>query len=280
MYGQVEFSWEIHRTCNFRCPYCWHFGKWDELSKQNVYPGVEKLIKVWKRMYDLYGECILHILGGEPSIYPNINELLLELIKYHKIFLTTNLSNGFDKLLDCIPEDLINKINISTTFHPMFSQLDEFLPKVKKIKSKICNCVLYLAYPPHLKDLLKYKKIFEDNGLNFSVLTFWGIYDGKKYPDSYTDEEKKLIGINIGSRNGENFQTEPFVPTGKLCNAGHKYGNIQPDGKVLACGGASNTVKVDFIGNIFDPDFKLLDKPMVCPARTCPCNEWAKLLVR
>jgi len=279
MDNQVEFSWEIHRVCNFRCPYCWHFGRWEEFEKQNVYPGLDKLVSTWKRIYDLYGECNLDILGGEPSIYPQINELLLELVKYHRIAVTTNLSGDFDKLVKDIPDNLVDRIKIATTFHPMFAKLDEFLNKVKKIK-KIHRCVVYLAYPPHIKDLLKYKKIFEDNGLVFSVLTFWGMYDGKKYPDSYTDEEKKIIGISISARGGEKFQTEPFIPTGKLCNAGHRYGSIQPDGKVLPCGGAANTVKMDFIGNIFDPDFKLLDKPMVCPAKTCPCNEWAKLLVK
>ena len=93
----VRFSWEIHRTCNFKCPYCWHFGKWEELEKQNIYPGLDKLIQVWKRIYDLYGKCHIDILGGEPSIYPEINELLIELIKYHEVFVTTNLSGSFDK---------------------------------------------------------------------------------------------------------------------------------------------------------------------------------------
>ena len=276
----VSFSWEIHRVCNYRCPYCWHFGKWEEYKSQNIYPGLEKLIQAWKRIYDLYGKCHIDILGGEPSIYPEINEFLLELIKYHNVWVTTNLSGDFDKLINCISPDLVNNIRIATTFHPMFADIDTFLSKAIKIKKKIMQYVVYLAYPPQVKDLEKYKKIFEQNGLRFSVLTFWGTYNGKQYPDSYTDEEKKIIGISLSSRGGEKFQTEPFVPTGKLCNAGHKYGNIQPDGRVLACGGASNTVNMDFIGNIFDSNFKLLEKPMICPAKTCPCNEWAELLVK
>lgn len=275
----VKFSWEIHRVCNFRCPYCWHFGKWEEFEKQNVYPGLKKLVQVWKRIYDLYGKCHIDILGGEPSIYPDVNELLLELIKYHEVFVTSNLSGSFDKLMDCVSPDLSNNIRIVTTFHPLFADIDTFLSKAKKLKNKIRHDVLYLAYPPQIKDLEKYKKIFEQNGLTFSVLTFWGTYNGKKYPDSYTDEEKKIIGISLSSRGGEKFQTEPFVPTGKLCNAGYKYGNIQPNGMVFSCGGISNN-NIGFIGNIFDPNFKLLDKPMICPAKTCPCNEWAELLVK
>ena len=158
----------------------------------------------------------------------------------------------------------------------MFADIETFLSKAIKIKNKIKQNVLYLAYPPQIKDLDKYKKIFEQNGLCFSVLTFWGKYNGKDYPDSYIEEEKKILGLSIASRGGENFQTEPFVPMGKLCNAGHKYALIDPDGTVLSCGGIAMNLKT----NIFDCNFKLLDKPMICPAKTCPCNEWAELLVK
>ncbi len=272
---EVKFSWNIHGSCNFRCPYCWHANKWEEFRKKNVYPGLEKLIQVWKRIYDLYGKCHIDILGGEPSIYPDINELLLELIKCHEVWLTTNLSGDFDKLIDSVSPDLVNNIRMATTFHPMFANLDTFLSKAIKIKNKIKHDVVYLAYPPQIKDLEKYKKIFEQNGLTFSVLTFWGTYNGKKYPDSYTDEEKKIIGLSLASRSGEKFQTEQFVPKEKLCNAGHKYALIDPDGRCLSCGG----IALDIKKNIFDSDFKLLDKPMKCPSQKCPCNEWAELLV-
>jgi MoaA/NifB/PqqE/SkfB family radical SAM enzyme len=33
------------------------------------------------------------------------------------------------------------------------------------------------------------------------------------------------------------------------------------------------------MGNFFDQDFEMLDKPMPCKSQSCPCNEWAFLLV-
>lgn len=281
MINKITFTWEIQWDCNYSCPYCWYHGKWKELKQRNVYPSFEKLSSIWKRIYDLYGECQIEIVGGEPSIYPQFSKLILELLKYHTVSVTTNLSGNIDILINNIDEKIKNRLKIGATFHPLFADINEFLPKIKKVNQKgIYAAAVYLAYPPQLQDIPKYKKIFTDNDIVFSVLTFWGVYNGKKYPDSYTDNEKEIIGISLSSRNNEKFQTEPLITKGKLCNAGHKYALIHPDGEVIPCGGASREGKEIIIGNIFDKNFKLYDKAMQCPSQNCPCNEWSNLMVR
>jgi molybdenum cofactor biosynthesis enzyme MoaA len=100
MKNKISFSWDLHWSCNFRCPYCWWHGKWDEFEKRNVYPGFEKLTAVWKRIYDLYGECHLEIAGGEPSIYPEFSEFILEILNYHTVSIMTNLSGNLDKIIN------------------------------------------------------------------------------------------------------------------------------------------------------------------------------------
>ena len=99
--------------------------------------------------------------------------------------------------------------------------------------------------------------MFTDNDIYYSTSTFWGIYNCKKYPDSYTDVEKEIIGIAISQRENEKFQTEPLITKGKLCNAGHTYALIHPDGEVLPCGGATREGKQVILGNIIDPNFNL-----------------------
>ena len=71
-----------------------------------------------------------------------------------------------------------------------------------------------------------------------------------------------------------------MITKGKLCNAGHTYALIHPYGEVLPCGGATREGKQVILGNIFDPNFKLLDKPEPCPSNDCACNEWAFLMVK
>ena len=281
MKNKISFSWDLHWSCNYRCPYCWWHGKWDEFEKRNVYPGLEKLIAVWKRIYDLCGECHLEIAGGEPSIYPQFNEFILEILNYHTVSIMTNLSGNLDKIINDKSEKVRTRFKMGATFHPLFANMEEFLPKAKQIRQNDMSIgVLYLSYPPQIKDIPKYKKLFSDNDIYFSVSTFWGTYNGKNYPDSYTDEEKKIIGIAIGERKDEKFQTEPLITKGKLCNAGYTYALIHPDGEVLPCGGASWKGEQIIIGNIFDPNFKLWDKPRQCPSQNCPCNEWAFLMVK
>ena len=64
---------------------------------------------------------------------------------------------------------------------------------------------------------------------------------------------------------------------GKKCNAGKIYGQISPNGNVKKCGGWSEKGDV-FIGNIFDPDFKMLDKSSICDCYKCIENEGVFLL--
>ncbi len=278
--GKVSFSWDIHWKCNYRCPYCWWHDRWEELAKHNYYPGVEKLIEIWKRIYRMYSSVNIDISGGEPMLYPGFFEFLAEISKYHSIGINTNLSIQPEDMIRNLTNGAMDNIRLNATFHPLFARLDEFLEKLKLLKDKGFNIgVTYLAWPEQIIDLLIYREKFEENGFRISVLTFWGTYNGKSYPGSYTEQEKEIINQNLGERSGENFQIKPVITEGKKCNAGHTYATIHPDGKALRCGGGSWEREDSPLGNLFDSDFKLLDEPGVCTSRYCPCNEWAFLLV-
>lgn len=277
---KISFSWDIHWDCNYRCPYCWWHGRWDDLKYRNKYPGLDKLTEVWKRIYNRYGETHIEIAGGEPVTYPDFYEFLNRLLQYHTVGMMTNLSGSIKDFSNSISENNMKRLKIGASFHPMFADLDEFLKKAVFLrKNDVSIGVLYLSYPPQIQKIPYYKKIFDENDIYFSVSTFWGEYEGKKYPDSYTEEELILIDPALGNRTGEKFQTKPLVTKDRLCNAGHRYGIIHPDGEVLPCGGGSWKGENIIIGNIFDKDFKLLDKPHKCHSEYCPCNEWAFLLI-
>ena len=102
------------------------------MSKISVYPGIEKLIQVWKRIYDLYGECHIEITGGEPSIYPDFEEFILEVLNYHTVQIMTNLYGSFDKLIDDKTDKVRERFKMGATFHPLFAKIEEFLRKQKK----------------------------------------------------------------------------------------------------------------------------------------------------
>lgn len=276
---KYKFTWDIHHACNFRCPYCWFHGKWDDLKGKNYYPGTEALVAVWKKIYNRYGTAQIEIVGGEPIIYPEVGAVLAGLLQYHTLSVSTNLSADLDDIIRAT-EHKKDRLVIWATFHPLFADTDDFIKNVKQLKERSFTIgVNYLAWPGQLSQIPDLRQRLHEIGVQCGMLTFWGTYNGKEYPLSYTDEERAIIDPLLQHRGGEVFQTTPVSTLGKLCNAGHYYGVIQPNGTVLRCGGGGFGGVEERIGNIFDEKFVLWDAPAACKVPRCPCNEWAELLV-
>lgn len=128
--------------------------------------------------------------------------------------------------------------------------------------------LMLLGYPPLIPNLDNYYSIFRE--FNFSVLPFWGTYNGKNYPMDYTEEEQSIINRYVAQRENESFKTVPSKVTGRICRAGQVYAHIEPDGRVLRCGSGGEQIHQNF----YDGDFRLLDKPSPCYAEYCRCLEW------
>lgn len=237
------------------------------------------MAQVWKRIYELYGSAHVNISGGEPMTYPGFFEFLPEITKYHDIVINTNLSGNVKKIIKVL-NNRLEQVKFNATFHPLFADFNQFAEKAKLLgEAKFYTCVTYLAWPPQIKDIVVYREKFAKIGFRLCILSFWGTYNGKSYPDSYTEEESQIITPNLGKRSGEQYQIKPVITQGKVCNAGHTYATIHPDGKALRCGGGSWKEEDSAVGNIFDDNFRLLDNPRPCTSKYCPCNEWAFLLV-
>lgn len=270
---KISFDWNLILECNYRCPYCWFNGKWQELKSKSP-PSIGELIKYWDNIYKRYGSVHINVLGGEPFLYPGFVELIKELSNTHIIGITTNLSCDIDEFLRGVNP---LKVGILSTFHPAFAEFDSFLKKALLLKEyNFGNSIAYLAYPPQIRQINYYKEKFDKEGVSLFVMTFWGKYKGVDYPGGYIDEEKKIIEPYIGDRCGERFQIVPKKVKGLLCNAGHKHAAINVDGRVTRCGGADSH---EITSNFFDENFRLLDEPQPCNSEHCPCNEWAFLLV-
>lgn len=279
----IQFAWDIHYKCNYECPYCWFYGKWEDIAKLNKYPALNDMVRYWENVYKKYGSVSIQITGGEPFIYPNFIELIFEISQMHKIGITTNLSFDVKKLINKIDKLKEKNVGISMSFHPKFVRFEHFFEKAKIVREfGIGENILYLAWPPQIKDIPQYKEKFLDKKFMFSVLTFWGKYNGIDYPDGYTEKEREIINLALGIRgeSGEKFQLVPVLTKGKLCKAGHTYALLHPDGNVYRCGGGNWKKQHSPFGNFFDDKFSLLDKPFPCDSDECPCNEWSFLLVK
>lgn len=273
---KVSFSWNLVFKCNYRCPYCWFAGKWQEMAKMNRYLPIDELVGYWTNIHRKYGMVDIDILGGEPFLYPDFVELMRGLSKIHSLNIATNLSCNIDGFIkDISPFN----VRLRPTFHPIFTDYDFFARKAVLLKEhNFGNTVVYLAYPPQLELLNYYHEKFAKQGLSLSVLTFWGKYNGLDYPLAYTDEEREILKPYLGERAGEKFQTLPREVKGDLCRAGQIYAVIHPDGTTFRCGSIDSYQDM-VIGNFFDKNFALQNTPSFCISERCSCNEWAFLLV-
>jgi len=269
----IRLVWDIHYKCNYRCPYCWF-----ENDPKSRYLRINQIsnqawIERWNYIYDKYRKCHIEITGGEPFVYDNFLCLVKKISEWHSIRITTNLSLNIDKVISEIDPE---RVKIVSSFHPTFAKVDVFLERAADLKKNgYGDTVIYVAYPPQLKLVEYYRKIFEDRGILFSVTPFCGVFNGLRYPDSYSDDEKKVLTCYIGEdKNRLRYTLNSESPKGKLCKAGHESVLLFEDGKVARCG----PLKFRPFANLFDKDFKFLDTPTLCEADFCPCDDRKSLL--
>jgi molybdenum cofactor biosynthesis enzyme MoaA len=86
----IEADWHMLDTCNYRCAYCF-FGPETLGAKLRTFSDPEG----WSSAFDATGAIwLLHMTGGEPSIYPDFVELCERLTARHFISINSNLTHA------------------------------------------------------------------------------------------------------------------------------------------------------------------------------------------
>lgn len=280
------FTWDIHYACNYRCTYCYFSDRWQELEKSNVYPGIEKWIQVWDAIYAKYGSCYIHISGGEPFCYPDIMDLVAKLVQRHTLGFDTNLF--FDIPLFLKKVSGAGRIGFSATFHPDSITVDEYLCNVKQLRAAgyTIKSVNFVAYPPHIRLIREYRSKIEREGLTMTILPYRGMYEGKEYPQSYSEEEKECVwGVQAKKPSPPAADTPARPATvsmlnwyggdkggreGKMCKMGEVYSKVHPDGTAHRC--CMTWENWGRLGNMLDGSFSFYDAPRPCPYAKCSCS--------
>jgi len=270
----VVFAWDLHYSCNYRCPYCFYNeAGWTELAKKNLYYEAVMWEAAWSRVHDLYGRCQLRITAGEPFTYPRFDELLERIARLHDLQVTTNCSQG--EAMRRVAERIAPAaLELDCTYHPLMSELDAFADNVALLRERgfVAN-VCFLAYPPQMPRMAEYKRRFAEKGQYMNMAIFWGKFKGEQYPFAYTPEERRAIKETIGVEIGpETVNLEPESYRGKPCGAGQRYGVVQGDGRVFRCGQLG--LEHQSIGSLFDPDFRLAEAASPCTVDYCRSKEF------
>lgn len=262
-------TWELLYECNYRCPYC--FLPFDAETSA-AYPGqghpdAAAWIGFWKRLFEERGSFLVSLTGGEVSLHRDFFLFLEEVGRWHSFRITTNLSWDVDRLIGRADP---SKISFGASFHPHFAVFDTYAEKLLRLKAAGFGVsAMMVAYPPLLEKVPAYLERLRGLGVPVSLDPFHGLYNGRHYPEAYSEQERLWLRESDWSRETIHDIKLGARRTRDLpCEAGARYFRVLADGSVYRCLGAKDIP----LGNIRDADFRLKAGPAPCPSDRCMCG--------
>jgi len=125
---------------------------------------------------------LLTLSGGEPLLYPKIEEFIKDITTTHKIVLLTNASLlHIKKELFELPKE---RIYYRVGFHPEQRTIESFIHSVDLLKENDTNYIVnYILHPQHIKDgtFQEYIDVLKYNGYPYEITRFEGTWNNERY---------------------------------------------------------------------------------------------------
>lgn len=265
-------------TCNYKCWYCY-----------NHMPRTKKLIDfdvIHKFIFNIKKQTSkkiqLSLIGGEPSIHPNLYSFCKEMnnLDNIEILVSTNLSQSvefYDKLMDIDVKMLI-------TYH---KNQEEFVEKLSRLKCPdMIESITVMFDPVMFDDCRKTYEMVRSLGFDTNKLNLSPVLDSDyEISDLYTEEQLEVIG-NLDKDNcGKDFKimfedkTIEYVSYNDLmnyrllncrgwkCNVGMEYLDIDITGNVYNC----KFHNPEPLCNLYETNGKFIlpTKPVICKSQHC-----------
>jgi len=193
-YNSIFFSWQLIDKCQYNCTYC-------SSVNYNLNTFDKKNLKVWKPFIKMLHtkrlgiSFTIELLGGEPTIHPDIHEIIKELSNNKNctsIDMITNLAKPFNFYKKFYSEESKNKLRLITSYHPEYHNTS-FTEKIIKLHNlgMDVNPSINLHDKPQLwgKTMLTINTL-KKNNIHIDVNLLFEVEDGinKGYKPNYTDE--------------------------------------------------------------------------------------------
>lgn len=249
--------WDVTKRCNLDCEYC--FGKITDASVKVHSIKIDELIETLDKTDKTFR---ISFTGGEPTLIPNFVEACKAITEKHYISFNSNLiSNSLNYFSKSINPKRVLHIHASFHYDELINKnlLDRFIQNFNFLKGMGFNIYSeVVAYPNIINKLDAINKIAKNNLISLTFAPFYGNYEGKNYPESYSNLELKFFGISSAD-------ISCFSQKGEICNAGYNVAVVFSNGNVYPC----HQIKTK-IGNIYEGiEF---NKDLVkCPAKKCGC---------
>lgn len=286
----IEADWHLLNTCNFRCSYCF-FGPEVLGSKLQIFASPHQWCDAFNA---IGGTWLVHITGGEPSLYPDFVELCEGLVANHFISINSNLThpclNSFAARIDPSRVSFIN-----ASFHleerERRSGHGEFLRHADNLHTAgFLLLPSLVATPSALARFEEAIALLKPAGLFPIPKLFRGCWNGATYPKAYNLLDKSRFrhysqqardfygsaGAQMAEPSLDILNDDAFVDglpvyKGLMCEAGVRFVHIVPNGDVFRCGG------IDLQGNLLDGSFVRRTHHAPCSSEHCYyfCNKYA-----
>lgn len=257
----AEVVIEVRNPCNYRCFYCVAAGRNNEPVQRLDLDAIEQAYR------HITQKCIVTSLecgGGEPTVHPQFAALVELVSKFGAVSFPSNNSQNPERWL---PRTTASRLLIRSALHPESEEkLDRYLRNARYLIDHGCDfATTFIAHPSRLKKVQEYREYFASAAVPFYPVGFIGDYQGRHYPYSYTDEEKRMIGIDQPSRYWLH-QIEPHITRVRNfraipCIAGYRSLYITKEGSLRRC--------------MYDLD-RVLDEPLSasepCGVSSCGCG--------
>jgi len=288
----IEADWTLNLLCNYDCEYCFSRASIEHplvgrMSPEQYLDFFDSTGKIW----------LLHLSGGEPFFHPDFVGLCRTLTSRHYISLNSNLSSprvrnfaaDIDpsrvKYLHCgvHVEERDRRKGWRNLEVNVWSLLERGFPVFASL----------VMTPSVFADFPRAADLFTDLGVPLIPKAIRGLYEGRWYPQAYTEAERiqfrsfseqaELIAKSAPCQSNLHDATvNPLldrhylegVPdfTGIQCSAGKLSVSIRPDGTIFRCG--QKTV----LGNVFERRLDLSTEDRACDDEHCPywCMQYSR----
>lgn len=252
--------WNMTRNCNFQCSYC-YFPHQNTKIENPI--STSTLLNFLSTNNDKW---LVGMTGGEPFIYPNFVSLCEAITQKHYIGVDTNLSlsKQIKKFAKRISPSRVNDIYASLHIEEREKRnaVTQFIENYHTLANAGFTIKVNYVLHPLMED--RYQNdidFFKKNGVPITPRPFKGMFEGKKYPQNYSEESKHIFALHpeAGIKMVFNFR-------GVDCDGGHSFIRMEPDGTIFRCPG-DRTV----LGNIHD-SVSLYESATPCNVNRCPCQ--------
>ena len=253
----------LYPFCNYSCEYCYVDS--DVNARHNFRQDIA--LSEWHKAFkSTFGneKLVFYLSYGEPTLSLHFYDVLDLIASEPKWYghMTSNLSSPLERLVNTklVKE---GRFFINGSFHPTQVKPEKFLQQLLFLRENGIECpIVLVAYPPILKDFERYIQFFEKHGFLVHVRRFRGWYNGNYYPQSYTDDERRLIAKYCDDATIKYMLNEKSVDLkGKLSYEGMYYLLVDENGDVWS----SPDSKSKYLGNIFKEDVRMFTEPQPYP---------------